>query len=193
MAIEGDACSGSRVGELVDRLARLSQALQYSAGLNPAQWEALRYLAQANRYSCSPSALAEFLGITKGTASQTVIALEAKGLLRRDRSATDRRCVRVTVTEAGHAALLADPLAGIEGACAALPEGERLALANSLKRLLDILRVGKALPEFGPCGECRHLRPARTAGGGASCCGLTGEALCEREIDLLCMNFRGAG
>jgi DNA-binding MarR family transcriptional regulator len=56
---------------LVDRLARAVHCLQYAEGLNPAQWVALRYLGCANRYSRTPTGLAEFLATTKGTASQT--------------------------------------------------------------------------------------------------------------------------
>ena len=67
------------VAALMDRLSRAMQRAQYAGGLNPAQWEALRYIARANRYSRSPSAVAEYLGATKGTVSQTLKALEHKG------------------------------------------------------------------------------------------------------------------
>ena len=70
------------IASLVDRLSRLAHSLQYSQGLNPAQWNALRYLARANKYSTSPGVLAEYFRTTKGTVSQTLIALESKGLIR---------------------------------------------------------------------------------------------------------------
>src|SRR5690606_124477 len=53
-----------RVILLLDRLSRLSRELQFVDGLNPAQWEALRFVARANRYSRTPTALAEYLGST---------------------------------------------------------------------------------------------------------------------------------
>ena len=71
----------ARVAELIDRLGRMTRELQYVDGLNPAQWEALRYLNRANRYSRTPGGVADFLGATKGTISQTVSALESKGLI----------------------------------------------------------------------------------------------------------------
>ena len=40
------------------RLARLLRARGHSNGLNPAQWEALRYLAVANQFSNTPGAMA---------------------------------------------------------------------------------------------------------------------------------------
>src|SRR3546814_17264849 len=48
-----------RVIVLLDRLSRLTRELQFVDGLNPAQWEDLRFLATANQHSRSPTALAE--------------------------------------------------------------------------------------------------------------------------------------
>ena len=45
------AALAQRVILLLDRLSRLSRELQFVDGLNPAQWEALRFVAQANKYS----------------------------------------------------------------------------------------------------------------------------------------------
>ena len=38
-----------RVIVLLDRIGRLTRELQFADGLNPAQWDALRFLAQANK------------------------------------------------------------------------------------------------------------------------------------------------
>ncbi len=65
--------------QLIERLDRLVRSGESGHGLNPAQWEALRYLARANRFSRNPAALADYLGSTRGTVSQTLIALEQKG------------------------------------------------------------------------------------------------------------------
>ena len=65
---------------LLERVSRLARAASFEHGLHPAQWEALRYLASANIFSNSPKALARYLGATKGTVSQTLAALVAKGL-----------------------------------------------------------------------------------------------------------------
>ena len=81
------------IATLVDRLSRIAHSLQFSEGLNPAQWNALRFLARANKYSTSPGVLADYLGCTKGTISQTLIALESKGLVARIRCDEDRRKV----------------------------------------------------------------------------------------------------
>ena len=62
----------ARIAALVDRLGRMAHGMQYASGLNPAQWEALRFIARANRYSRSPGAIARYLGTTRGTVSQTL-------------------------------------------------------------------------------------------------------------------------
>ena len=91
----------SNISELVDRIGRIVHAIQFANGLNPAQWEALRFLSRANGYSRSPGALAEYLGSTKGTVSQTLIALESKGYVIRNRSETDRRSIKIELTDEG--------------------------------------------------------------------------------------------
>ena len=78
-----DKIKNSSIAWPLERLTRLMRAGEHEGGLNPAQWEALRYLARANRFSRTPAALADFLGTTRGTVSQTVIALERTGHLTR--------------------------------------------------------------------------------------------------------------
>ncbi len=73
--------------------------------LGPAQWEALRFVARANRllatFSRTPAALAGSIsGSTRGTVSQVLIALEQKGHLTREPSERDRRSVVLELTSA---------------------------------------------------------------------------------------------
>ena len=82
-----------RLAALIDCLGRTVHSLQFAGDMNPAQWETLRFLSCANRYSRRPSALAEFLGTTKGTVSQTLKCLEGKGYVRRVKPEGDRRGV----------------------------------------------------------------------------------------------------
>ena len=179
---------------LVERLGRMTHALQFSTGLNPSQWEALRYLARANRYSTSPSALAQYMGCTKGTVSQTLSALEAKGYVRRVRGRPDGRSVHLEVTQAGEALLCRDPLQILEKAGRDLPEDERAAMMRGMNRLLEQLCTEKGRAGFGVCNDCTHLEAGPCAGGeGKVCaCGLTAEPLCTDEIDKLCVNFLAA-
>ena len=183
--------SFGRVAELVDRLGRAAHCLQFTAGLNPAQWEALRYLARANRYSRSPTALAEYLGTTKGTVSQTVRALEAKGYVSRRRGAVDRRSVVLAVTAEGARLLEQDPIVRLEFAAAGLPPSMGDAVAHGLSFMLAELQHGCGLRSFGACEQCGHFRDGAAADepDGPHRCGLTSEPLDELDTTLLCINF----
>ena len=116
------------VGKLIDRVGRVTRGLQFVGGLSPAQWAALRYVGCANRYSRNPSSLPGFLGSTKGTISQTLIALEGKGYVRRLRGNSDRRAVRLDITPAGEAMLLDDTLYRIDAVVASAPAPSRFSV-----------------------------------------------------------------
>lgn len=174
------------VADLVNRLGRAAHALQFAAGLNPAQWDALRYLARANTYSRTPSALAEFLGTTKGTASQTVRALEAKGYVRRGSDARDRRIVALDLTDAGRDLLAKDPIRQLEQAASALSAEAGDAIVTGLSRLMAQLQHDCGARPFGICARCGHFRPE---GRGEGRCGLTADLQPASETDLLCVNF----
>ena len=181
----------TKIVELVDRLSRIAHTLQFSQGLNPAQWEALRFVARANRMSCSPGALADFMGSTKGTVSQTLKALEAKGLVERSRTPGDLRGVRVSITAAGRQTLESDPLGAIHDALAPCSESEQAALVKGMERLLDTVQQSQGISEFGPCLECRHYRPeACSETNSVGCrCAVSGELFSALEIDRICADF----
>ncbi len=178
------------VAALMGRLSRAVQRAQYAGGLNPAQWEALRYIARANRYSRSPSAVAEYLGATKGTVSQTLKALEHKGCIARKPNRGDRRAVELKLTRAGKKALQRDPLVGI-GEAVEANGAQHAGIASVLGGLLRGLQRSGGLREFGQCDQCAHLcRDCTTAdAGGPHLCGVTGDALRHDETTQLCVNY----
>jgi len=179
------------IAVLIDRAGRATRGLQFMGGLSPAQWEALRYVARANRYSRHPSALAAFLGATKGTVSQTLIALEGKGYLRRERAGHDRRAVRLEITPAGKKLLENDPLRWVDAVAAdVLSPRARAVLADSLHRLLEDFQKRIEGRAFGVCVECGLFRAADRTDEGEPRCGLTGEPIADGEAHCLCANYR---
>ena len=182
------------IASAVDRLSRIAHSLQFAQGLNPAQWEALRYLARANKYSTTPGILAEYLGTTKGTVSQTLIALESKGFVERIRCKADRRKIRLGLTDAGQAMLESDPIRRIETATSELPASEQQNLHTAITAIVEELCARKEGPEFGVCGACCHLDrvagPKACAGSGR--CGLTDESLLPEELTQICVNYETA-
>src|SRR5437868_9762752 len=91
--------------ELVERLGNLMRAELRRSGsdesLQPVHLHALIYLSKANRYSNTPQALADYLGLTKGTISQTLLLLDRRGLIERFEDEIDRRVVRLRLSTAG--------------------------------------------------------------------------------------------
>lgn len=182
-----------QIAELIGRLGRLAHALQYAAGLNPAQWESLRFLARANKYSRSPSALSEYLGVTRGTASQTLIALEEKGYIERARSPKDRREVDLQVTQKGWDLVGKDPLCCIEEAATGLADGCRAEIADGLQHVVSALQRANGHARFGPCFGCSHLQRVGDAATPAVChCALTGDVLDTADLGKICVDYNSA-
>jgi DNA-binding MarR family transcriptional regulator len=177
-------------GALHDYLERICNLLRAQAraagaefGLQPVQMEALRYLAMCNRYSDTPQAVAQYLGLTKGTVSQTLKVLEARGLVEKVPEPDDRRVVHLVVTTAGRATLdQALPVPLLQRAAEALPQAQREGLVDELRRLLRTLQASNGLNTFGVCASCRFNE--RTAAGHR--CGLTGELLTLSDIERIC-------
>lgn len=178
-----------KISELVDRVGRIVHAIQFANGLNPAQWEALRFLSRANSYSRSPGALAEYLGSTKGTVSQTLIALESKGYVVRNRSETDRRSINIELTDQGLELVGQDPLVMLEGAVSDLAVAEREIFAHSMDTLMKNLQRERGQAEFGVCGECVHNRSDGEFGENCHCV-LRDEVLAFDELAQICLDFQ---
>ncbi len=186
-----ESSKNERVAELMDRVGRMVHAIQFVEGLNPAQWEALRFLAQANRYSRVPGALADYMGSTKGTVSRTLRALESKGyIVCRRGGGPDRRVTRLDVTPAGHALLARDPVRGLEKSLAELPEDMKTAMAEGLSRVLTCIRQRCQQSEFGQCEYCDHLTAKDQCDAGGHCCGLTGDDLNDEDRRRICINYK---
>ncbi len=127
------------MAEVMTKIVKATNAQAFSTGLNPAQWAALRYFAQAPAASRTVSGFAGYHGTTKGTASQTVSALVRKGLVQRSGAS---RTLRLDLTEAGFEVVRQDPINQVADAIAALPEGDRWKLAEILEHVLRRVVAG---------------------------------------------------
>ncbi len=178
------------IAELVVQLGRITHGHGYTEGLTPAQWSALRYLSRANRFSRTVSAFAEFHATTRGTASQTVKGLVARGYLSRTRSPRDGRSARLEVTDNARAILTRDPCEALVRAASALPPSARGHLATGLERILGHLVQGRPKRPFGVCTSCAHLEVAGCREGKPRFeCACFGELLEENELGQICINF----
>jgi DNA-binding MarR family transcriptional regulator len=158
MADDDEELSCVTIAAPFERLSRLMRAAEHDKDLNPAQWEALRYLSRANRFSNSPGALTRYLGATKGTISQTVIALERKGFIVKAAREGEKRSVELRLTAKGEYVLAKDPWSRLAEAADRLGSKTRRRLAKGLRELLDSeLKRGRHL-SFGLCATCRFFR-----------------------------------
>ncbi len=142
----------------LERLARLMRAREHDDGLNPAQWEALRYLDRANGFSNSPGALTQYLGATKGTISQTVKSLESKGFIAKSARDGEKRSIVLVLTAQGKAVLAKDPWKQMADSAGELGNKTRRRLARGLKEMLAAELARGQLKSFGLCATCRFFR-----------------------------------
>ncbi len=174
----------------LDQIGRIARELQYSHNLNPAQWEALRYVARANKFSRTPGALADFLGATKGTVSQTLIALESKGLLIRKRCEQDGRMTRLLLTEAGNNLIGKDPLNVVSDYTSSLPPAEKFQLLETLQNLLSTMRKNSRAEVFGYCAKCQSFNPCKSDDTPINdMCDFQKEPLRDQDLEQICNNF----
>ncbi len=165
---------------LLDRVMRIHASEEWEDGINPAQTAALLYLSRANRFSRSPSHVAEYLSSTRGTVSQTLKALMRKGLIAEQRSAKDKRSISYDVTPDGHALLQGrvvsrDALDGFSHD----DVKQLISLLSALARNALKARGGKS---FGMCRTCEHHRTRKSG----AYCALLNEALAPAEADEIC-------
>jgi DNA-binding MarR family transcriptional regulator len=180
-----------------DYLERLSNLLRNEArrvgslhSLQPVHLEALHYLAICNRYSNTPLAVTEFLGLTRGTVSQTLNVLEDKGLVVREPDLKDKRVVHLRLTEAGMQLLdSAVPAPLLQAAFGRLDERRQEKLTASLRELLLACQAANDMRSFGVCHTCRYNQ--RDPEGGYWC-GLTQEPLSADDIIKICREHTAA-
>jgi DNA-binding MarR family transcriptional regulator len=180
--------NAEEIYEYLERIANLLRTdvrrTGLGSGLQPVQLEALHYLSRCNKYSNTPVTVAEFLGLTKGTVSQTLGVLEANRLIEKQPDAKDRRVVHLVLTELGRQVVEESiPPQVLRSAIEGLPEEEGKQVAAILDHILRRLQQANDLKTFGACKHCRHHLLQED---GSRRCGLTTEALSDLDAEKIC-------
>lgn len=144
------------VKQMIKRLARIDASDVWGAELNPAQRAALEYLGRANRFSRKPSQVAEFLGSTRGTVSQTLKSLARKGFVTEVQSEIDKRSISYDVTELGKSALVTRNI--LDKSLDAMSAEQLLTISGGLGNILNNALAVNGQRPFGLCKMCRHFR-----------------------------------
>ena len=178
----------SRTSLLLARLGALfQQSVREDAaqhGLLPIHIQVLHYLAQANRYSDLPIAIAEYFGITRGTVSQTLGVLERKGLLTKRPDPHHGKRLHLGLTPAAETVLAGSWTGRVEQTLGELPIEEAV-LQETLRSLLLALQRINDQRAFGICRQCAHFLNKSEG----TECGLTGEPLATEQTVRLCREW----
>lgn len=177
--------------QLLERISSLllsEQRKRYLAlGIQPVHAQVLEYLALCNRYSDTPAALTEYLGLTKGTVSQTLQVLERKGYLSKTPDPDDGRVVHLKLLSAGRELLSQiQPLDIFTEAEATLLQKDFKSLRHALWAMLEVLQKVNNSKSFGFCQSCIYYKET----GQHMQCGLTGEPLSRNEVQKICREHR---
>jgi len=117
--------------------------LARAAGLTPVQVRVLQIMAEKGW--STPKEISSRMGVSQATVSALLDRLSGKGLVERQRSATDRRQTNISLTEAGAQALhdVPDPLHDryVEQ-FERLPDWEQAMIVAALERVASLLDAG---------------------------------------------------
>ena len=153
--------------------------------MQPVHFEVLQYLSVCNRYSNTPKAVTEYLGQTKGTVSQSLILLEAKGLIKKQANKNDKRVVNLALTAKGKGILnkiLPSPSLSLTSELLTKKEFEET--ERLLISLLKKYQQANDFKMFGQCSTCIHNNKLKS---GSYLCNLTKEPLSKLELEKICI------
>ena len=130
-----------------------------SSGLTPTQAQILVFLV--SRGPARVTAVADEIGVTQPTASDSVAALVRKAMVEKRRDPADARAMLLHPTPtgrriAGEAAVWPDALLA---AIDVLEPAEQAAFLKGLMKMIRTLQVRGAIPVQRLCVSCRHFRP----------------------------------
>ncbi len=181
--------SPKRITALLERIGRLLTTEAHAEGLLPVHWETLRYLNRANRFSLNAAALTAYLGLTKGTVSQSLGSLESKDLIRKSVDSRDKRSKRLSLTAKGRSMLKRDPIHMTTDIIGDLSSTNRHQLASTLEVFLSARLAAQERQPFGQCQDCRYFA-LRHPHGAPHYCQLLEEKLAERDALTICIEQR---
>ncbi|QQR36064.1 MarR family transcriptional regulator [Devosia oryziradicis] len=153
-----------RVLEGLERIATAIRADDWNraraAGVNPTQLAILDVL-EGRPAGLAVRDLASQLGVSQPTATDSILALERKGMVEKRPEPGDGRSQRVQITPAGrdaHAARAAAPGA-VAQAASALPDDQQEYLLLLVVSVIRQLQESQAIPIQRMCVSCRYFRP----------------------------------
>ena len=142
--------------ERISTLLRAEQRKKYSIlGLQPVHVQTLDYLASCNRFSDTPAAVTDYLGLTKGTVSQTLQVLVRKEYIEKKQDNVDKRIVHLLILPAGRELLNSiTPFDVFTKAEEAIANQQFDSIGAALYEALVALQNVNGNNSFGQCKNC---------------------------------------
>lgn len=148
--------------KLIERISTLMRSEErriYTAlAIQPVHGQVLEYISQCNQHSNTPATVSEYLGLTKGTMSQTIQVLVRKGYIEKCQDKTDRRVVHLNLLPAGQD--IVDKIKPLDIFLQAekLISSENFTnLPEALTKTLSALQQANHSKSFGLCNTCDHF------------------------------------
>lgn len=145
--------------ERISTLLRSEERKRFSAlGLQPIHAQVLQYISQCNQHSDTPVLVAEYLGLTKGTVSQSIQLLNRKGYIEKRSDPEDGRIVHLSLTEEGEALLQEMQPTNLFSEAEQLVSDEYYpSLSKGLSATLAALQKANNSRSFGICNSCSYF------------------------------------
>ncbi len=175
--------------DLIDRMATLIRTEERKKctelKIQMVHFQVLDYLSLSNKYSDTPAAIANYLGITRGTLSQTLLILEKKEFIKKHQDQNDKRVFHIQLLQKGLNILnKAKPSVFFNKAAAILEENSLItaAVEELFVESLSALQKANNSYSFGVCHTCKNFS-IKSIG---YFCELTQEKLTEPDSVKIC-------
>ena len=147
-------------------------------------FQVLEYLSLCNKYSDTPAAIANYLGMTRGTVSQSLIILEKREFIKKNQDHIDKRVFHIQLLGKGRSVLKkAKPTDLFKKAAEILQENSPIVAREDIFiEALRALQMANNANSFGVCKTCENF--SRKQGG--FFCELTQEKLSKSDSDKIC-------
>jgi DNA-binding MarR family transcriptional regulator len=182
-----------------ERLAAVLRTDQWSqagaVGLNPTQILALEYVASRDTQGVRIKNIAEQLGVSQPTATDTIVALERKGMIEKKLDPKDARATTVLLTKEGRAMLapLAKETLATETAFSQLETNEQADLLLLQIKLIRLLQQAGAIPAQRMCVSCQYFKPYTYSDAlKPHHCAFVNAAFADRDLRLDCHDHETA-
>ncbi|WP_245515493.1 MarR family winged helix-turn-helix transcriptional regulator [Rhizobium deserti] len=165
-----------------------------TSGLNPAQLAILELL-EGRKDGLAVKEVATNLGVSQPTATDSIAALERKGLVAKRSAGTDKRGVNVGITSEGLSMLEAGRSSQslAERTVDALAEHEQEDLLITLVKMIRHLQETDAIPIQRMCASCRYFAPfAHSDAAQPHHCNFVDAAFGQRDIRIDCREHETA-